>query len=105
MSYLELSDDEKVIVFEVLTASAKGPFFPDWEFHSLFGLNRNEVTAIVNSWEKIDKESENVNLAINNSFNNLIGYPHKKNELLPQYISASRDQLEIIFKKWRKGVF
>ena len=31
---------------ESLVAASRGPFFPDWEFHSLFGLDRPEVEAI-----------------------------------------------------------
>jgi hypothetical protein len=33
-----LSDVDKVILGQALSAAADGPFFPDWEFHTLFGL-------------------------------------------------------------------
>ena len=46
----ELSDFDKRILNEVLRAAAYGPFFPDWEFHTLFGLDRSVVKAISDNW-------------------------------------------------------
>ncbi len=42
------------------------------------------------------------NLAINNSFNNLLGYPTRnKQELWPKFISVSGIELARIFDKWK----
>jgi hypothetical protein len=45
-----LSRQESNIVGEALRAAADGPFFPDWEFSTLFGLKREEVRRIANEW-------------------------------------------------------
>jgi len=84
-----------------LHATATGPFFPDWEFHTLFGLERSDVKAIVDAWPAIDDASENVSLAINNSMNNLLGYPHGCDREWLTYISVSPEEVARIFKKWR----
>jgi hypothetical protein len=45
-----LSSVDKEILGQALRASVDGPFFPDWEFHILFGLERSEVRAIAATW-------------------------------------------------------
>jgi len=74
MSLQALNDKEKRVVFECLRAAVAGPFFPDWEFHTLFGLHRHEVAQIVAAIPDIDDSDEQVSLAINNSIANLLGY-------------------------------
>src|SRR6476659_10547809 len=88
-----LNDAEKQVVFECLRAASDGPFFPDWEFHSLFGLHRDQVRRIVASIPDIDDSSEDNALAINNAMNNLIGYPHGQEAAWPQFISISREDV------------
>lgn len=50
-------------------------------------------------WDDLKAQS----VAINNSLNNLLGYPHKKWALWPQYISASPEEVDAVFKRWRKA--
>jgi hypothetical protein len=97
----DLDASERRVVFECLRATASGPFFPDWEFHTLIGLERSDVQAIVDAWPSINETDENVSLAINNSMNNLLGYPHGRERDWPQYISVSPVQVRRIFAKWR----
>jgi hypothetical protein len=54
------------------------------------------------SWPGLNEADESVVRAINNSFNNLLGYPGKsKRELWPQCISVSGIELARIFDKWK----
>ncbi|WP_162584044.1 hypothetical protein [Variovorax sp. PBS-H4] len=39
--------DDSSIISECLWAAADGPFFPDWEFSTLFGLSREEVRDLI----------------------------------------------------------
>ena len=75
MPLANLEARERELVRRCLQAAVEGPFFPDWEFHALFGLERNEVKEVLESWPKLDDSTEIVQLAINNSFANLLGYP------------------------------
>lgn len=100
MSLKKLSKKEKIVIFQCLNAAANGPFFPDADFHILFGLKRIEVFKIINDWPNIDDSDKKVRLAINNSINNLLGYPHNCDDIWYDYISVSSSKLEIIYKKW-----
>jgi hypothetical protein len=72
----QLNEQERQIIFECLRAAVNEPFFPEWEFHTLFGLKRQEVKKIAEMFPNIDDSNEQVNLAIHNSIGNLLGYPH-----------------------------
>lgn len=98
---MDLTKKEKEIVVECLRATAIGPFFDDDDFHILFGLTRNELKTIISDLPDIDDSDKLTRRAINNSINNLIGFPHKKDQVWGEYISVSKSELEMIFKKWK----
>ena len=102
MAINDLTHSEQQVVFECLKAAAEGPFFPDWEFHTLFGLWREDVRQVVANWPEISEDSEEVIVAINNSINNLLGYPHGREDVWSDYISVSEEELAAIFDKWRR---
>lgn len=105
-----LSEHEIQILYECVYAAAHGPFFVCkssagdlyGEIHPLFGLTIDELQDVADHWPNVDMESEEVNLAINNSINNLLWYPHRASqETWAQYISTSPQELAQIFLKWR----
>ena len=89
------------VVLECIRASVEGPFFPEWEFTSLFGIARRDVARIVASWPETDDDAAEVALAINNSMNNLLRYPHGREEDWPRFLSVAPDEVERIYLKWR----
>jgi hypothetical protein len=104
-----LSDDEIGVIKECIKAAAYGPFFidegakddPYWEIHPLFGLTIDELRNIADAFPNGDLDNEKVELAINNSINHLLGYPHGcSEEIWKTYISVSKDELEKIYLKW-----
>jgi len=107
MGSTNLTDKEQKIVGSCLRAAADGPFFPDWEFQTLFGLTRPEVKAIADRYPDVDKEDDEPAgnddswLAINNTFANLLGYPHRQEPTWSSWIDVSPAEVEQIFKKWR----
>ncbi len=86
---------------ESLAAAASGPFFPDWEFHLLFGLERAEVGSIADSLTAATPITGNVALAINNAMNNLLGYPHGQGAAWSRWLSVTPAQLQVIFSRWQ----
>ena len=96
-----LNEREKQTVFECLRAASDGPFFPDWEFRTLFGLERDQVRRIATAIPDIDDSSEEVALAINNAMVHLTGYPHQKEAAWSQFISVPEDEVDRVFDKWR----
>jgi hypothetical protein len=101
MDFETLSDVDKVVLGQALRAAADGPFFPDWEFRTLFGLERSEVRAIANAWPERDAPSEDIEIAVNNSLNNLLGYPHQQEAVWSQWVSVDRRQLNGLFNRLR----
>jgi len=101
MPLANLEPPEQKVVLECLKASTEGPFFPDQEFSTPFGLNRNEVRAVIARWPVEDRSDEKAALVINNAMNNLLGYPHDQKEAWSKYISGSKEEVHAIFQKWR----
>jgi O-methyltransferase domain/Dimerisation domain len=93
--------EDSHIIFECVRAAANGPFFPEWEFHSIFGLRRDDLRSLLETWSARDESKEDVRLAINNSMLNLLGYPHSCERAWADYISVPRSEVARIFEKWR----
>jgi hypothetical protein len=100
MGIQHLSKDDMRIIGECLIAAVEGPFFPEWEFQTLFGLGRADVAKVTRSWPNVRGEDETVVLAVNNALGNLAGYPH--GEDLSRFVSADPEQLLRILEKWRR---
>jgi hypothetical protein len=109
MTKKHLSDNEIKIIKECIKAPAYGPFFideeakddPYWEIHSLFGLTIDELRNIADALPKLDLDNDNFKLAINNSINHLLGYPHGcSEEVWKEHISVSKKELERIYLQW-----
>ena len=101
MSFQSLNDQEKQVVFECLRAAVEGPFFPDWEFPTLFGLERQEVARVLAAAPQIDDADEDVSLAINNTLGNLLHYPHGEVLAWSQFISVPESEVRRVFEKWK----
>lgn len=73
----------------------------DWtEFQTIFGLTRAEVARIAQEWPE-RREGEDVELAVNNAMNNLIGYPHRCWHVWDDFISVSPRELRAMYRRWR----
>ena len=102
MSLANLDEREREVLRECLRAAVEGPFFPEWEFETIFGLKREEVRQVLLSWPQVDESNESTVRAINNSLNNLLGYPTRhKDEIWAKFISVSGMELAGIFDKWK----
>jgi hypothetical protein len=93
-----VSADDRDIMKACLRAAADGPFFPDWEFHTLFGMERSEVREVLSSWPD-GSDAQLQFTAVNNAFNNLLGYPHGREDVWEEFIPVDRGQLRDLF--WR----
>ena len=96
----QLTAAETELVRRCLLAAVHGPFFPDEEFETLFGLRRQEVAAVADAWPP-DERREEVQLAIQNSMNNLLGYPHGRADAWDAHLQATVAEVERVFAKWR----
>jgi len=96
-----LNDAERNLVRQCLNAAVAGPFFPDWEFRTLFGIERRDVAEVLERWPDLDDARQVDALAINNSLNNLWGYPHRLEDHWSEFIDAPRNEVLRVFMKWR----
>ena len=104
MPLSDLTDAEKEVIFECLHCVASGEIIlNDWEFPMLFGIEFTTLQKIVQNIPNLDDSSEETFLAINNSLNNLLGYPHGGESKWDRFISVSPAEVNRIFEKWREN--
>lgn len=97
VDFSRLSDGDTGIIGRALRAAVDGPFFPEWEFQTLFGLSREELGAVADSWPGHLRESA-TEVAVMNALNNLCGYPISGADQLSRF-SLDREQLAILLRK------
>ena len=98
-----LTSDELHLVGRCLEAAVDGPFFPDWEFHTLFGVTRDEARAVAAAWPAVEESQAVVVVTVDNSLANLLGYPHGEAAAWDRVVGTTRQQVERVFLKWRAG--
>jgi hypothetical protein len=102
MPLSDLSPTELKILHHCMQVTANDPtLFPDWEFFTLFGLTRAEFITVLDRWPDLDESKLDTRLAIQNSLNNLLGYPHQHHDSWEQFFPFTKRELAIVFAKWR----
>lgn len=97
---MPIDDNDSEVIRQCLWAAADGPFFPDWEFHTLFGFERAEIRRIAERWPVWEDPVEQSN-AVSNAFNNLLGYPHGRWDAWHDYITPASSDVARVFARWR----
>ncbi len=94
-----LNDTEKDLIRRSLLAACDGSFFPEWEFRTLFGLERSEMRKVLSAFPDLDA-SEETFAAINNSMFHLVSYPHNADDELRRY-GLDASEVVRVHKKFR----
>ena len=89
----QLDADTVRIVAGCLRAATEGPFFPEWEFQTLFGVTRDEVREVRRSWPVETVESSVFKAAVIGSMNHLLGYPHGPWAAVNAYVDAPPEEV------------
>ncbi len=103
MPLSNLSKEELDLTRRCIHAAADGPFFPEFEFATIFGCERAEVRDILKLWPNVDDSDSLISMAINNTFNNLLGYPHGMEPQVLAMTRASMKEVEALYTKWLNG--
>jgi hypothetical protein len=82
-----------------LAASVEGKFFPDWEFQTLMGVDRDVVRNVLNAWPNVTVGKDEFMCAVMNSLNNLLGYPHKQEIQLQQFVAEGRAAIGNVLRR------
>lgn len=94
-----LSEREAGIVGQCLRAAVEGSFFPDWEFLTLFGVERSTVAEVLASWPEEELDAETVGACVVGALNNLLGYPHGDEKQLRAFVFAQPDEVRLTLHK------
>lgn len=97
------ADPDEAVIGQCLRAAASGPFFPDWEFETLFGCEREEILRIAERWPHWEERSAYEG-AVNNALNMLLGYPHGREDVWHDYISPTPTEVTQVYARWRDEV-
>jgi hypothetical protein len=95
-----VEEGDSEVIRQCLWAAADGPFFPDWEFHTLLGFERDEIRRMAQRWPDWDDDVRQSD-AVNNVLNSLVGYPHGRWDAWHDYISPVSDDVARIYARWR----
>jgi hypothetical protein len=95
-----MSARELQVIQECLDAAVHGPFFPDWEFHTLMGFTRDQIAVIAQAWPN-NEDSEDQDDAVNNVLNMLLGYPHGYERRWQEYFSVTPQEIAQTLTRWR----
>src|SRR5579863_5829198 len=91
----ELSKDERELLRECVCAAAEGPFFPDWEIHTLLGAYREQLQRICEQWPT-SMEDPNSRSVAKNVLVNLAGYPIDEPNRWGEFISADLEDVRAL---------
>jgi crotonobetainyl-CoA:carnitine CoA-transferase CaiB-like acyl-CoA transferase len=94
-----LAPDDIALIAACLLASDEGPFFPDWEFQTLFGVERGELRRVRMRWPNVSLIEETVYVSVMNSIVHLLAYPHREEEALLRYVPEGRDRIRRLADK------
>jgi hypothetical protein len=98
-----LDDREKDIVRRALLAAADGPFFPDWEFRTLFGVDRAEIRETAAEHPVLSSTNQVHMCSVNNALFMLATYPIKVAEPLREY-QIERSELFPVLNRIRTSL-
>lgn len=94
-----LSDGDVEVVRQCLGAAVSGPFFPDWEFSTLFGLERDDVAEVLKRWpDAANPEAQDA--AVTNTLNYLLGYPHRQERVWAEFIAVPKKEVAAVLGRW-----
>ncbi len=102
MPLADLDPQELEVIFACLKCVADGRVIRhDWEFETVFGIEVTDILKVVAAWPNVDEKDETVELAINNSMVNLLGYPHGWHARWDSCTSVPLSEIARVLNKWR----
>jgi hypothetical protein len=95
----QLTPKDIAVIGEVLHLAADGPLFPDWEFQTLFGIERNEMREVAKRWPKVDFTAETVRAAVLVSLVWTEVYPHGCHELVEKTLGVDMSFVHQLYRR------
>lgn len=95
-----IGEEAAAVIQSCLYGWADGPFIEDWEFVTVTGLSRVEVSAVADAWPRID--GDNVDHAVRAALGNLLGYPHGLS--LEEHVGFSEEAVAAARQRWTSAI-
>src|SRR5207249_3204862 len=93
----QLTPKDIAVVGDALRLAADGPLFPEWEFQTLFGIEREDVRDVAAHWPNVDMKDEITQMAVLGCLNLFVGYPHGCDELLEETLGVDMQFVHQLF--------
>ncbi len=71
-----MSPEDLATLGRCLWAAVEGPFFEEWEFQTLIGVERQELARLTRAWPEPERSFEESAGLVSGVLANLLGYPH-----------------------------
>jgi hypothetical protein len=104
MAVESLTAEEKLLIGRCLYEAANGEYFPDWEFQTLIGVDRQEVRKAASSWLTNEVIPDEVMDTTRVVLNNLLGYPHGREADLERATGVNAEKVAVVFGKVARPV-
>jgi hypothetical protein len=105
MELSDLSEADRNVIGQCLACVATGLVIAnDSEFQTLFGVTFSALRQVADAWPDVSASDETVVLAVSNSLNNLVGYPHGKYAAWERYISVSLSDIRGVLERWHRSL-
>lgn len=88
-----LTKEELCNVYECLRLVTSKKVFEDWEFETLFGVNRDSYFQILESWPNVNMHDANTESMVINAMNHVLGYPWGDEGEWRVHFSATPDDI------------
>ena len=99
-AFERLSDEQRTLVGMCLREIVEGPYLPDWEFQTVMGVTREETAAVAAAWPD-PAGAPFTFVAVSNTLNTFLGYPHKRWPELADRIDADSRPVVAALARWR----
>jgi hypothetical protein len=95
-----LTDAERELLRRCLVAVIDSPFFGQGKLRSLFGLDREQMVAVVSRWSELEYLDPIAGAAINGTLTYLVGYPNARDADWASFIDAPRSEVARVYRKF-----
>ena len=102
MALWALSQTDQQIILECLKAILEGPFIDSVEFQTRIGINRDDLSQVIQAWPNIDDSNEDSTevLALNNCMNEVCNGLDISDRDWSHWFRVGRKEVCEVYSRW-----
>jgi hypothetical protein len=94
-----LTPREQSTILECLRAAETEEIAPEWEFATLFGISRMQLSTVRENWPDVDTHNPVVTSAVIGALNHMLGYPQRLDGTWIKHISVGPEAVKSALEK------